>query len=124
MTFMAGHAIEPRPRLDRRLSGETGVYLDTPQVRGPATLSPRPAGRQTGWRAKSEQQRAESRQAMSGTAMTRRSAGAGPVALVRAAGFAGLTLAGIALLLAVVSPVVLVALGFGRLIQLWLREAS
>ncbi len=61
---------------------------------------------------------------MSGMAMTRRAIGAGWVALARAVGFFGLLLAGVALLLAVAGPVVLIALGFGRLVQLWFRESA
>lgn len=59
------------------------------------------------------------------TVSARRPGGAGPVtALVYALGFFGLLLAGAALLLAMIAPVVLILLGFGRLADFWLREVG
>lgn len=67
---------------------------------------------------------------MNGAAGQVRASGSRPglagsiLALGRAVAFCGLMLSGVALLLAVVSPVVLAGLGFGRLIAAWLREVS
>ncbi len=47
----------------------------------------------------------------------RRGISAGPLSLVRTAAFAGLMLSGTALLILIVAPVVLIALGFGHLLQ-------
>jgi signal transduction histidine kinase len=49
---------------------------------------------------------------------------AGPLSLVQAAAFAGLMLAGTALLVLVVAPVVLTGLGLGHLLQDLLRQSS
>jgi signal transduction histidine kinase len=57
------------------------------------------------------------------TASARRPAGAGPVtALVYAMGFLGVLLAGAALVLAMIAPIILILLGFGHLADFWLRE--
>ena len=53
-----------------------------------------------------------------------RGVSAGPLGLVRAAAFAGLLLSGAALLVLVVAPVVLAALGLGHLLQDLLRPSS
>src|SRR5487761_1500173 len=47
----------------------------------------------------------------------RRGISAGPLSLVRAAAFAGLLVSGAALLILMVAPVVLTALGFGHLLH-------
>ena len=54
----------------------------------------------------------------------RRGISAGPLSLVRAAAFAGLMLSGTALLILVVAPVVLTALGLGHLLQDLMRQSS
>lgn len=67
---------------------------------------------------------------MNGAAAPVRASGSRPgltgsvLAFGRVVACCGLTLAGVALLLAMVMPVVLVVLGFGRLIAAWLRQAS
>jgi signal transduction histidine kinase len=72
----------------------------------------------------SGQKAREVRRAMSGTAATRRGLGAGWAALASAVAFFGLLLAEIVLLLVIVSPVVLVMLGFGHLFQAWATQTS
>ena len=54
----------------------------------------------------------------------RRGISAGPLGLVQAAAFAGLMLAGTALLVVAAAPAVLTALGLGHLLQDLLRQSS
>jgi len=54
---------------------------------------------------------------MSGTAISRRAFGGGPLALARAVAFLGLMIAGIAALIVVIAPPLLAVLGLGHLLQ-------